>query len=119
MKTIIQLLIAALLINACIQAARAYWGFYEFKDEIQFEIIHGREVTTSQLHQRVLALAADRDVALAPEDVTVKQRGYQTLVDVSYVDEIPFVPRVYSRPWTFEGTVTGERLRALKDDSQR
>ena len=97
MKTLIQLLITGLVINAAVQAGRVAWKYYEFKDAVQQEAQFGGSKTTAQLHARILELAAEHDVVMADEDVTVERRNDGTSVKASYVDTIPFVPRLYTR----------------------
>lgn len=116
MKTIIQLLIVALIINACFQAGRAYYGYYDFKDAIELEVRRGHQSTTSQLHQKLLEMAQERGLKLEYEDISVTRKGDDTAVDFRYDDEIPFVPRFYTRPWVFEGEVIARRMTPLTYD---
>ena len=62
MKTFIQLVIAALIINASFQAARSYWNFYRLEEEVREEILHGRQSKFSELHLRVTEIAAERGI---------------------------------------------------------
>ena len=118
MKTFIQLAIAALIINAAFQTARVYWNFYVFQDEIQQAALHGREATTSQMHQRVLDIAAEHGITLAWRDVQVTTDQQLTMVDVSYEQPIPVLPG-YSRSWPFVAAVSVRRIRPLTVDERR
>ena len=64
MSTIIKLIFTALLLNACVQAGRSSWNFYQFQDSVQqASLFSGRE-TPEQLKARVLALAREQQVPI-------------------------------------------------------
>jgi hypothetical protein len=115
MKTIIQLAIAALVINAAFQTARVYWDFYEFQDAIQQEALHGREATASQMHKRVLEIAAEHGIELAWGDVIIGSEPAQTSIDVDYEQPIPLAPG-YKRVWPFKASVSARRIKPLTMD---
>jgi hypothetical protein len=119
MKTILQLAIAALLLNACYQAGMSYYRFYSFQDAVELEARRGRVNTTSELHQRVIDMGAERDLLMEWNDVTVTQKRDAMIVTFKYDDEIKFVPRFYTRPWIFDGKVDVLRMSPLKDDEKR
>ena len=120
MKTFIQLVIAALIMNASFQAARSYWNFYRIEDEVREEILHGHQTKFSELHLRVTELAAERGLDVKYENVEVSHRDAPQDIDVSfsYVDDIAFIPRFYIRPWTYETSVGTHRLRKLIVDER-
>lgn len=115
MKTIIQLAIAALVLNAAFQTGRVYWNFYEFKDAIQQEALRGKEKTTSALHKRVVALASESGVPVKWEDVRISVAQQETTIDVKYDQPIPLAPG-YSQIWPFAASVSGTPMRALTVD---
>lgn len=118
MKTIIQFLLAALVINGCIQGARSAWRQYEFKDAVEQEMRFGRSTTPLQLQHRLIQVGDEHGVALSPEDVTVEKRGQQTHVALSYTDGIALVPRVYTYRRNFDVTLSVEPLHALTPDNR-
>jgi hypothetical protein len=119
MKTIIQLLIVALVLNAAFQTARAYYTYYDYRDSLVEEANHGRVASVSQLHQRAVDLGAEYGLDVAWEDVKVRLDVGQTVViDFAYVEPIPFVPKYYVRPWTFSGSVSAFRPRPLLQDER-
>ena len=71
-----------------------YGGFYQFKDEVEEATLYGREATTSQLHQRVMEIAAAQGITLAWGDVEITSDQQLTTVDVSYEQPIPSGPRL-------------------------
>jgi hypothetical protein len=119
MKSIIQLVIAAVLANAAFQTANSYYGFYDFKAKLGSLVHHGALTTTSELHQRVIDLGTEYGQDLKWDNVHVRIEGQETVVDFSYVDDVPFIPTYYYRHWPYEGSVRAVRLRPLKDDDRR
>jgi hypothetical protein len=102
MKTIIQLLIAALVINGCIQGGRAALRNYELKEAVEQEVRFGGQKTAPELHGRLLALAAEHGVAIEPGNVTVEKNGQDTSAAMSYVEAVELVPRLYIHQQTFD-----------------
>ena len=122
MKTIIQLVFAGLIINACFQSGRSYWNFYRIQEEVRAEILHGRVTKISELHRRVIEIADARGITMEYDNVEVSHRQAPQDIDVqySYVDNIAFIPRVFIKPWEYETMVGTHRLRALiADEHQR
>jgi hypothetical protein len=110
LKTIIQLLIAALVVNGCVRLGGASWRNYQFKDAVEQELRFGAQSTTSDLHTRIVQLAEDYEIALEYDGVVVERRGQETLVSASYTEPIALVPGFYTREQLFEIDV---RVRAL------
>jgi hypothetical protein len=122
MKTILQLVVAGLIINACFQSGRSYWNFYKIQEEVREEILHGRLSTFSELHRRVVEIGAARGITMEYENVEVSHRFAKQDIDVeySYVDNIALIPQLYTKQWQYETMVGTHRLRALiVDEHQR
>ena len=120
MKTILQLVLVGLLINATFQSGRSYWNFYKLQEDIREEILHGRVTTFSELHKRVIEIASEKGITMEYQNVDVSHRRDINDIDVhySYVDNIAFIPRFYSRSWPYESTVGTNRMRALIVDEE-
>ncbi|HUE86767.1 MAG TPA: hypothetical protein VMO26_11895 [Vicinamibacterales bacterium] len=116
MKTIIQLLIAALVVHGCVRLGSASWRNYQFKDAVEQEARFAAKLTTAELHTRVVQLAEDFAIVLESGDVAVERRGEETYVTAAYIEPIPLVPGVYTREQPFEIEV---RVRALTIDKIR
>lgn len=114
MKTIIQILIAAVVINAAVRATESAWRYYSFKDAVEQEVLFGTQQTTTQLQQRVVDIAGDYDIELDPADVEVGREREETRVSFAYYEGIPLVPQLYTRRHLFEGDVKIRTLRGLK-----
>ncbi len=100
-KLLLKLAIVALVANAAWHLMGAYASYYKFKDAVQQTTLFGNDKTVEQLKARVLALAADYDLPIGEDDVTVTREQLRTKVDGSYTTVIQLAPG-YSRPWTFE-----------------
>lgn len=118
MKTILKILLAVLVINACVQGGRSAWRHLEFKDAVDQEARFGSSKTPSQLRDRLIQLGAEHGVTLAPEDVTVEKRGVQTYVALTYREGIPVVPAVYVYQRSFAFTLLVEPLHMLTPDER-
>jgi hypothetical protein len=113
LKIIIQITVAALIIIACARGGEAAWRYYEFKDAVEQEIRFGTAKTVSQLLNRVVELAAEYEVGVDAEDVTIEPRPGQTVVSVSYVEPINLVPVIYTRNQQFSFELTVPAVRPL------
>jgi hypothetical protein len=120
MKTFIQLVIAALIINATYQVGHSYWTFYKIEEDVREEILHGRFSKFSELHRRVIEIAEERGITMEYADVDVSHRNAPQDIDVhfSYIDNVAFIPQFYIKPWAYESMVGTHRLRALIVDEQ-
>ena len=84
MKTLIKLLIAAVLINRRLGGLSA-WTHYQFRDATQQMVLFGASQTTGEL-KGIVDEAAEQGVPLADEDVTVERQGFLTTAEVTYVE---------------------------------
>jgi len=99
-KLLIKLAIVALVANAVWHVMVAYTSYYKFKDAVQQTTQFGNDKNLDQLRARVVQLAADYDLPLGEDEVTVRREMLHTIVDGSYVKSIDLLPG-YTRPWTF------------------
>lgn len=115
MKTIIQLLIAAIIVNGAARAGAAAWRFYQFRDSVLQEARFLRG-TGNDLHQRILEIAEAQGIPIAYEDVAVDRQGDLVTVSAAYIDTIPLVPKVYTREQLVEFEVSARIVRPLTAD---
>jgi hypothetical protein len=74
-KTLFALVLAALVVNACVRAGDSAWRFYQLRDAVEQAARYGELKTTSLLRKRILQLALDHDVELSEDNVVVEKRG--------------------------------------------
>ena len=101
MKTIIKLVIAALVVHATWRTATVYIRYYEFKDQVHEAAQFSDRKPESELRARVLTLAEQHQIPLAPEAVSVRRQENHTLVDATYTERIELLPK-YFYPWEFK-----------------
>ena len=95
MKTVIKLVIAALLVNAAYRSGSAFLKYYQFKDETQQMILFGQGQSVSDLTRQILSEATKRDVPLDEEGVEVSREGARTVAEVEYTESIEVFPRYF------------------------
>ena len=99
MKTIIKLVIAALILHATFRAGVVYLRYFEFKDDVTQVAQFGTNQTDNQLRDGVLDAAKRRDIVLGPESVSVKRQNHHIIIDATYTEQVELAPR-YFYPWT-------------------
>jgi hypothetical protein len=95
MKTVIKLVLAAVLVNAAYRSGSTFLKYYGFKDETQQMILFGQGQSVTQLTSQILGEAAKREVPLDEEGLTVTREGPRTLAEVAYTDSIELFPRYF------------------------
>ena len=101
LKTVVQLALAALVVNAAWRTGSAYLTFYRFKDAITETALYGAQKTTAQIEQRVVELASQYDIPLAQDGFSVRRDDRShTYIDGSYTQPLELVPG-YRYDWPF------------------
>jgi len=101
-KTGIKLALLALVANATWHLFVAFSAHYKFRDAAQYAAQNRGEKTDEQLHDLIVNLAAEADLAIPPEAVVVKHVGLTTSVTASYTQTLELVPsRPYPVPFSF------------------
>jgi hypothetical protein len=121
MKIVIHLVVAALLVNACVRGGDAVWRNFQLQEATTQAARRGNHRTVAQLLDQVLLLASEHGVHLEPDEVLIEARGggLQTHVSFEYVERIPVLPEIYTRVQTFEVTVDVQPLRPLRPEKPR
>ena len=106
MKTIIKLLIAAALLNAAARGGMAAFTYYQFKDRAEQLVIFGAKASPNELQNQILETAAELEIPIDPENVTVERDGMRTRAEAAYVQPVEFFPN-YTYPINFSFRVEG------------
>lgn len=106
MKTIIKLVITLAILNAAARGGMAAWTYYQFRDKTEQLVIFGARSTPAELHEQIVATAAELDVPVAPENVTVERQGARTRAQAEYVQPVEFFPS-YTYPLNLSFRVEG------------
>jgi hypothetical protein len=102
MKSLIKLLIAALIANATWRIGSEYLSYYKFKDSVREFTQHRASKNESQIRGRIMELATQYDVPLDDDSLTITHVNNHTIVDGSYVKPIDVVPTFrYNWPFKF------------------
>lgn len=108
MKTLIKLVVAAVLLNAAFRCGSVALKYYQFKDETQQMVLFGQSETVSALTRQILEEAMKRTVPLDPDGLTVDREGARTVADVSYTESVEVFPRFfYPVTFTFSAEAYG------------
>src|SRR5262245_47388052 len=97
MKTLIKLLLAAIVLTATVQASRAAIRHYSFVDALQEAMLFAGSRTEEELADRVMELAGDHGVPLEPESVSVRREAFLVVVQAPYSADIDLLPGIYKR----------------------
>ena len=106
MKTILKLLLAALVINAAARGGIAAYRYYQFKDAAQQAVLFGNSESEEELQQIIIDRGLSLSLPVDADNVTVQRAAGRTWADASYRQPIEFFPnQEYPVKWTF--TVEG------------
>ena len=100
-KLIVKLALAALIANACWRFGSAYASYYRFKDAVEQATQFSGGRSDAELQQRIIELAAEYDIPLAPDGFAIRHVGDHTFTEGEYQQPIDLAPGV-TRPWTFK-----------------
>src|SRR5215475_12213974 len=101
MKSLIKLVIAALIANAVWRIGSEYLSYYKFKDSVREFMEHRAEKSDAQSRDRIMELAGQYDIPLDSESLTITAINNHTIVEGSYTKPIEVVP-TYRYSWPFE-----------------
>jgi hypothetical protein len=101
---LIKLAIVILVVHAAWQVGSSYWTFYRFEDALQEVAQFGGNSSDADLRAKVLKLAAEIDVPVVAEHVTINRTQAKLFIDADYQAPIQILPR-YPYPWTFKASV--------------
>ena len=98
MKTIVKLIVAALVIHATYRAGVVYMRYYEFKDDVTQIAQFGVRRTDNELKNNVLEAARRREIPLNPDAIRVRRDNHHIMIDARYIEQVELAPR-YFYPW--------------------
>jgi hypothetical protein len=109
MKTILKLVVAAIIINASVRGGFAAVRYYQFKEAAQQAVLFGAANTTTDIQQLIVSRAKELNLPVDPEKVTVQRRGGRTWADAAYSQHVEFFPnQIY--PIAFSFSVEGHSM---------
>ena len=100
MKTVITLLVVALIIHGSWRAGTSYWRYFQFKDAVQAAALFSASKSDADLRGQVVAIAERLQIPLAPDTIAIRRDEAHIYVDTAYMDQIQLVPTKFY-PWQF------------------
>jgi len=113
LKTIVKFLVAVVILNAVVRVGWAAWNYYQFKDAAQQAVTFGGQEQPAEIRGHILREAAELELPVAPEDVTVRREGLRTQAVAAYTERIELFPS-YQYPFEFSFSVDAQSLTGLK-----
>ena len=92
MGTIIKLALVLAVLNALFQGAQATWKHYGLTDDARQVVLFSSQLSTDDVHDRIVAKAAERDLPLQPEDLQIERISQRTIADGHYTNQVEFFP---------------------------
>jgi len=109
-KTLIKLLVVAVIINGAYRFGMDEYRFSQLKDTTHTQLVLGTQTPIEQLKVNVLQKAADLKLPVSPEKVTFAREGVRTTVSVSYNTEPEVFPGYkYPRDHSFTDEIAALR----------
>ena len=102
-KFLLKLAVAALIAHAVWKVGAEYANYYSFRDEVRNEAVY-RNLNEDDLRQRILELAADRDLPLGEGNLSVSRNERHVVIEGAYTKPITVLPG-YDYPFSFDWTI--------------
>ena len=100
--TILKVVVALAVVNAAARAGHATWKNVELKESTQRLVLFGREQPEESLRASVLAKAAELELPVTAEQVSVRRQDTKTVIDVAYESPVEVFPtRIYRMKFNF------------------
>jgi hypothetical protein len=110
MKTIIKIVIAILVVVTCFNASRAILNNSQFEDAVHESLLFDPRASDAEIVAFVTKTAAQFDVPLDSEDISIRQVGQDVIVDMSYTQNVVLVPGMFARDWNFTPSASARIL---------
>ena len=119
-KFLIKLAIAGFIANATWRVGSAYLSHYKFEDAVRETAQFRGRKSDDELRERIGELAAEYDVPVAAEDLTMRTEGNHFLIDGSYTRKIDLFPGyAYQWPFTVKSDIFVDAVRRPGDARPR
>jgi hypothetical protein len=112
MRKLVKFILAVLTLWAAWHIGVSYYHFYVFEDAVREMVQLGGSEAEDALAAQAAKLAADSQVPLKAEDISVRKEAGQLVVEASYVDRVEVLPR-YRYPFTHRLRVSVRVLAGL------
>jgi len=100
-RTAIKLALVAAVANATWHVFTAYSANYKFSDGVEYAAESRGEKSDDELRQQVIDMAAQAELPIDPDQVSVTHAETHTVVETSYTRVVELFPGV-NYPWQFK-----------------
>jgi len=104
MKTVIKLLIAAVLLHGAFRVGAAYWALYQYEDALQQIAQFAGNRPAKEVHEQALKKASEMALPISSESIQVRKSDREIFIDAAYVQPVQLFPTYYY-PWEFKASV--------------
>ena len=104
MKTVIKLLVAAVVLHAAWRVGSAYLTYYRFEDRLQQAAQFGGTRPVAEVRDQAVKVANELAVPIEPDSIIVAKTDREISIDATYVDQLQVFPGYYY-PWEFKVSV--------------
>lgn len=105
-RTIVKLVILAVIVNAGINVVPVFWRNFLFKDAVGELARFSTRLDDKKIAEEVMNIAVRMDVPLAAEDVQVSRAGKRVIIETRYHVDMEYFPR-HLYPWDFTVRAVG------------
>jgi hypothetical protein len=100
MKTVIKLLIAAIVLHGAVRLGLAYWTCYQFEDALQQIAQFAGNRPAKEVHGQAVKKAAELGVPVTADEIHVRRDEREVVIEASYTAGVQIFPS-YEYPWQF------------------
>lgn len=91
MKTLFNLILSVIVLNAVVRCGLVAKNYFEFQDATQQAVIFGADLSLKELDEEIRARAGEHSVPLPGEGLNLRREGARTVAEVAYTDQVePF-----------------------------
>ncbi len=112
-RTIVRLVVLALIVNAGMRVGPVFWTHFRFRDAVEDLALFSQKRTDREVSERIMDIAARMEVPMDRRQLKVHRAAGITYVDATYVAQLEYFPSRYY-PWEFtvdiRATPPGRRL---------
>lgn len=101
MKTILKLIIAAVILTGCFNVSAALVKEYQFEDAVHEGLLFDPRMTDKEITELILRSAGEHSIPIDNTGIRIQQTGPDVRVYMTYTESIVVIPGVYSKEWTF------------------
>jgi hypothetical protein len=92
MKTVLKLLIVAVILNGLARVGLASMRYYQFREAAQQAVLFGAGTPTVEVHRIIVERATELNLPIRPEDIVVRRLGGRTWADANYRQGVEVFP---------------------------